>query len=39
MSNKKPTCDNECAEMGWEEYYLINAEYDLHISVEPNTEL
>ena len=34
-----PTCDNDCTKMDWVEYYLTSVEYELHVSIPPNSDL
>ena len=33
-----PRTDNCCTRMGWDEYMIEMGGYDLHVSVEPNTD-
>ncbi len=33
------TCDNDCTTAGWKEYFAAGGEWDLHISVSPESDL
>lgn len=33
------TCDNECTEAGWKEYFVSAGDQELHVSVAPNADL
>lgn len=35
----KPSTDNCIARMGWIEYSALAAEYDLHVSIDPDGDL
>lgn len=34
-----PTCDNDCATLGWTEMVLSSDEVELHVSVAPQTDI
>lgn len=33
------SCDNDCTRAGWIEYNSLGGVYDIHISVEPDTDM
>jgi len=34
-----PKTDNDCEALGWEEFIVYIGDYDLHVSIEPDTDL